>query len=140
MLRFDLPPVCSNAYRLQALMTFTISAIYLFTPYQWPALLIAFGGLVRGLISPHRCPSYLLFSTLTKKLGWHKPVNAGAKMFADKIAMVAGTLMVISWAQDASFGVIPATALLIFSFLDVTTGFCAACWAYAWWHSSRSAS
>lgn len=138
MLRFDLPPVCSNAYRLQALMTFTISALYLFTPYQWPAVLLLAGGFLRGLVSPHYCASYRVFATLTRKLGASKMVNAGAKMFADKIAMVAGGVMVLSWWLDASFGMIPATALLIFSLLDVVTGFCAACWAYAWWYRSRA--
>lgn len=32
MLRFDIAPVCSNAYRFQATMSFAIAAIYLFTP------------------------------------------------------------------------------------------------------------
>ena len=49
MLRFDIAPVCANAYRLQATMSFVIAAIYLFTPYKWVSLLLAFGGLLRGL-------------------------------------------------------------------------------------------
>jgi|GEM_PF-5933305 len=31
MLRFDIAPVCSNAYRFQAAMSFAIAALYLFT-------------------------------------------------------------------------------------------------------------
>lgn len=85
MLRFDLAPVCSNAYRFQAAVTFLVSAVYLFTPYQWLALILAVGGLIRGFISPHKCPSYRMFAALTTKAGWARKVNAGAKMFADKL-------------------------------------------------------
>jgi len=139
MLRFDIAPVCSNAYRFQAAMSFSIAAIYLFTPYQWVAFLLAFGGLLRGFVSPHKCLSYRLFAAITERLGWKHPVNAGAKMFADKIAAVAGTAMAVSWLMGAEFGAIPATAILIFAFVDLSTGFCAACWAYGLWYKLRSA-
>lgn len=139
MLRFDIAPVCSNAYRIQAVVTFLVSAAYLFTPYQWLAVIVALGGLVRGFVSPHKCLSYRLFAGLTKKLGKSKPVNAGAKMFADKVAAIAGTVMVASWFFGSSIGMIPAAALLVFSFIDLTIGFCAACWAYALWYRLRGA-
>lgn len=139
MLRFDIAPVCSNAYRFQAAMSFTIAAIYLFTPYQWVSLLLAFGGLLRGFVSPHKCLSYRLFAGLTAQLGWSHKINAGAKMFADKIAGIAGTAMAVSWLTDSAFGVVPGTAILIFAFIDVATGFCAACWAYGLWYRLREA-
>lgn len=139
MLRFDIAPVCAHAYRFQALMSFAIAAVYLFTPYQWVAILLAGGGFIRGFVSPHKCLSYRLFAGLSEKLGLRKLQNAGSKMFADKIAFVAGAAMSISWALDAGFGVIPATAILIFAFIDLATGFCAACWAYAAWYRVRGA-
>lgn len=141
MLRFDIPPVCSNAYRFQATMSFSIAALYLFTPFKWVSLLLAVGGFIRGFISPHRCPSYKLFEMMTSRLKWVKKVNAGSKMFADKIAAVAGTAMVVTWLTGSSIGAIPATAILIFAFVDLATGFCAACWVYgAWykWHEPAS--
>lgn len=138
MLRFDIPPVCSNAYRLQAVLSFSIAALYLFTPYQWVSLLLAFGGLWRGFVSPNRCPSYRLFAAITVRLGWHKPVNAGAKMFADKIAGIAGSVMALSWLFGSSIGNIPAAAILVFAFVDATTAFCVACWAYAAWYRFRA--
>ena len=137
MLRFDIPPVCSNAYRFQATMSFSIAALYLFTPYKWVSLLLAIGGFIRGFISPHRCPSYKLFETVTSRLKWVKKVNAGSKMFADKIAAVAGTAMVVTWLTGSSIGAIPATAILIFAFVDLATGFCAACWVYGAWYKWR---
>lgn len=139
MLRFDIPPVCSNAYRLQAMLGFTVAALYLFTPYKWVAILPAFGGLFRGFVSPHRCPTYLLFSAITRRLGWQKPVNAGAKMFADKIAGIAGSVMLVSWLAGSSIGNIPAAMILVFAFIDATTSFCVACWAYTVWYRMRAA-
>jgi hypothetical protein len=139
MLRFDIAPVCSNAYRFQAAMSFGIAAVYLFSPYQWVAFLLAFGGMLRGFISPHKCLSYRLFSNITNRLGWKHPVNAGAKMFADKIAAIAGSVMAVSWLMGSEIGVVPATAILIFAFVDLATGFCAACWAYGLWYKLRAA-
>ncbi|CAA7614599.1 conserved membrane hypothetical protein [Candidatus Terasakiella magnetica] len=139
MLRFDIAPVCSNAYRFQAAMSFGIAALYLFTPYRWVALVLAFGGILRGFVSPHKCLSYRLFSAITAKLGWTQTVNAGAKMFADKIAGIAGIAMVASWLLGSDVGNIPATAILIFALIDLTTGFCAACWVYGVWYKFREA-
>ncbi len=139
MLRFDIAPVCSNAYRFQATMSFAIAAVYLFTPYKWVAFLLAFGGFLRGFVSPHKCLSYRLFAAITEKLGWTLKVNAGSKMFADKIAFVAGTAMAVTWLLGSSVGDIPATAILIFAFIDAATGFCAACWAYGLWYRVRAA-
>lgn len=137
MLRFDIAPVCSNAYRFQATMSFTIAALYLFTPWKWVAFILAIGGFIRGFVSPHKCLSYKLFEKATARLNWVKKVNAGSKMFADKIAFIAGSAMAVTWLADSSIGNIPATAILIFAFLDLATGFCAACWAYAAWYRMR---
>ncbi|MDR1995876.1 DUF4395 family protein [Azonexus sp.] len=139
MLRFDIPQVCSNAYRLQAAMSFAIAALYLFTPYRWVSLLLVLGGFLRGFVSPHYCLSYRLFSGITSKLGLGKMQNAGSKMFSDKIAFVAGMVMVASWLLDSEIGMIPAAAILIFSLLKILTGFCVACWAYTLWYRLRSA-
>jgi len=139
MLRFDIAPVCSNAYRFQAAMSFTIAALYLFTPYQWVSILLAVGGFLRGFVSPHRCLSYRLFSTLTGKLGLTKTQNAGSKMFADKIAGIAGLAMFVTWLNGSDIGLIPATAILIFAFIDLVSGFCAACWAYTLWYRMKGA-
>jgi hypothetical protein len=139
MLRFDIAPVCSNAYRLVATVSFLVAAIYLFTPFKWVAAVLAFGGILRGFVSPHRCPSYLAFARITAALGHAKTVNAGSKMFADKIAAIAGLVMLGTWAAGSDIGMIPASAILVFAFIDLTTGFCAACWAYGAWYKLRRA-
>lgn len=139
MLRFDIAPVCSNAYRFQAAATLAVSAIYLLTPYKWVAVFLALGGLLRGFVSPHKCPSYKLFAAITRKIGAAKPVNAGAKMFADKLVAIAGTIMLITWMMGSEFGNIPAAILTVFAFVDLVSGFCAACWAYGLWYKVRGA-
>ena len=137
MLRFDIAPVCSNAYRFQAAVTFAVSAAYLFTPWQWLAVVLAVGGALRDFVSPHKCPSYLLFSAATGKMGMSKKVNAGAKMFADKLVAIAGTIMFVTWLMGSEIGLIPAAVLMVFAFIDLVSGFCAACWAYAMWYKVR---
>jgi hypothetical protein len=139
MLRFDIAPVCSNAYRLQALVNLSIAALYLFTPYKWVAFFLAFGGLIRGFVSPHKCLSYRLFAAVTDRLGRAHKVNAGSKMFADKMAAIMGTAMAASWLAGSEIGMVPATAVMIFATLDAVTGFCAACWAYGLWYKLRAA-
>lgn len=139
MLRFDIAPVCANAYRFQAAMSFAIAALYLFTPYRWVAFLLAFGGLIRGFVSPHRCLSYRTFAGLSERLGWKKLQNAGSKMFADKVVMLAGSVMAVSWLLDSEIGMIPAVAILVFALIDLVTGFCAACWAYGLWYRVKGA-
>lgn len=133
MLRFDIAPVCSNAYRIQAAVTLAVSALYFFTPYKWVAVVLALGGLLRGFVSPHKCPSYLAFSGLAK------PINAGAKMFADKLVAIAGSVMLASWLLGSDIGNIPAAVLMLFAAIDLVSGFCAACWAYGLWYKLRGA-
>lgn len=139
MLRFDIAPVCANAYRIQAMMSFVIAVIYLLTPYKWVAILLAVGGFIRGFVNPHKCLSYKLFAGLTRKLGIQKMQNAGSKMFADKIAAIAGAAMFVTWLLGSTLGMIPAWAILIFAFIDLSTGFCAACWVYGAYYKWRDA-
>jgi len=139
MLRFDIAPVCSNAYRFNAAVTLAVSALYFFTPYKWVAIILAVGGLLRGFVSPHKCPSYKLFEAATAKMQLTKKVNAGAKMFADKLVAIAGLVMVVTWLMGSNFGIYPAAILMVFAFIDLTSGFCAACWAYGLWYKVRGA-
>lgn len=139
MLRFDIAPVDSNAYRFVATTSFLVAALYLFTPYKWVAAFLVLGGVLRGFVSPHRCLSYKLFEKASARLGCTKTVNAGAKMFADKIAAIAGAAMLGTWLAGSDMGAIPGYAILIFAFIDLATGFCAACWAYGFYYKLKGA-
>lgn len=131
MLRFDVPPVWSNAARLDALSTFTICLLAI--GLQWPFLLplLIVQGLVRGFWGHGRCPSHRLYTLLLQKLslaGLRE--NAGAKMFANKLLFIASSVATVLWISGSAMWQIPASVLLVFSFLEAAFSFCAACWAY----------
>ena len=44
MLRFDIKPVCANAYRFQAAMSFLIAALYIYTDLKWASIFLLAGG------------------------------------------------------------------------------------------------
>lgn len=134
MLRFDLPPVWSNVTRWEAFITFAVSAIALWwTP--WVMILLVLQGFVRGFIGHYKCPSHRLWANLFEKMNWggHKE-NAGAKMFANKILMLASMVAVIAYALGSGIWRIPCIILMIFSTMEWALSFCAACWAYGLWY------
>ena len=131
MLRFDVPPIWSNAARLDALTTFTLCLLALAfkLPFLMPLLIVH--GLVRGFFGHGRCPSHRLFTKVLQKLGkaGHKE-NAGAKMFANKLLFIASSVGTILWLTGSSMWIVPASVLLVFSFMEAAFSFCAACWVY----------
>ena len=134
MLRFDVPPVYSNVIRVEAFVTTVISAIALMGyPFVMPLLAVL--GLIRGFIGHQKCPSHRLitkFMLSVNKAG-HKE-NAGAKMFANKILLIASVAASILYFTGSTLWVIPTTALIVFSSLEWAFSFCAACWVYGFWY------
>ncbi len=134
MLRFDVPPVNANVARLEAFITFAVCGTALLGfPYLLP--LLAFMGLIRGFFGHYKCPSHRLMSHVMNKAGWagHKE-NAGAKMFANKILLIAASVASILYFSGNQLWVIPTAALLVFSTLEWAFSFCAACWVYGFWY------
>lgn len=137
MLRFDLPPIWSNAARLDALSTFIIvlSALAGF-PYLLPLLIVQ--GLVRGFIGHARCPSHRLYASLLCRAGLGgKKENAGAKMFANKLLFVAASVASGLYFAGNGMWIVPVSVLAVFSFLEAAFAFCVACWVYAAWYRLR---
>lgn len=138
MLRFDVPPVWSNAARIDALLTFLISgAALLGFPYLVPLLIVM--GLVRGFFGHQRCPSHRLYAYVLARAGWGgKKENAGAKMFANKLLLIASSAATTLYLAGSGMWVVPIGALLMFSFLEFALSFCAACWVYTLWYRLRA--
>lgn len=138
MLRFDVPPIWSNAARLDALTTFTLCllAIAFKLPFLLPILIVQ--GFVRGVLGHYRCPSHRLYAALLQKIGkaGHKE-NAGAKMFANKLLLIASSVGTILWLAGSSMWIVPASILLVFSFMEAAFSFCAACWAYTFYYQFK---
>lgn len=135
MLRFDVPAVWSNVIRVEAFITFALSALALYTATPWLMLPLLAQGLVRGFIGHHRCPSHGVWQALLQKLGKAgKKENAGAKMFANKLLFIASSACVLLAAAGLWQWQIPATVLVVFATLEWALSFCAACWAYTLWY------
>lgn len=134
MLRFDVPQVAANVIRFEAFVTFLICWLALLvTP--WLLILLAVQGLVRGFVGHHRCPSHLIWKQIFTRQAWQGPLeNAGAKMFASKILLLASGVGLGLYLAGNALWVVPTMALILFSFLEWAFKFCAACWAYSFWY------
>jgi hypothetical protein len=58
-------------------------------------------------------------------------------MFANKILFIASAAASALLIAGNSLWIVPTTALLVFSFLEVSVSFCAACWAYTLWYRMK---
>ena len=61
-------------------------------------------------------------------------VNAGAKMFAAKILLLASSVSLVLFLLGNELWKIPCVILIVFSFLEWALSFCAACWVYGLWY------
>jgi len=102
----------------------------------WLMIILAVQGLVRGFLGHYKCPSHRLWARIAENnsLGGKKE-NAGAKMFANKILLLASVVAVVTYSLGLDMWPIPIYALIIFSTLEWAASFCAACWAYGFWYS-----
>lgn len=138
MLRFDVPPVHANAVRVDAIVTFVTSIAALAFELPWLMAILVVAGLVRGFIGHYRCPIHRSSLWLTQAIGAPGPKeNAGAKMFAAKILLLAAAVAIALWLGGSSLWKVPVAVLAVFSFLEWAFSFCAACWAYTLWYRLR---
>lgn len=134
MLRFDIPQVWSNVTRFEAFVT-TVLCVLALTVTPWILLVPALQGAVRGIFGHHRCPSHWLWKALFERLHCAgRKENAGAKMFANKVLLVASSVALLLYANGSGLWVVPTYALIGFSFLEWAFSFCAACWVYGAWY------
>lgn len=138
MLRFDVPPVWSNATRIDAIVTFLISGAALVFSLPWLMLVLVVQGLLRGFFQHRMCPMHRTVSALLEARGQGgKQENAGAKMFAAKLLFLASAVSVALWLAGSALWQIPVAVLVAFSFAEWAFSFCAGCWAYTLWYRVR---
>ena len=90
---------------------------------------------VKGFFGHYKCPSHLLWKRLFDVYVWTGAmVNAGAKMFAAKILLIASSVSLGLFLADSEFWKIQCMILIVFSFLEWALSFCAACWVYGLWY------
>ncbi|HLT26017.1 MAG TPA: DUF4395 family protein [Zeimonas sp.] len=139
MLRFDVPPVWSNATRVDAVFTFVLSVASIAFGLPWLMAILAVQGFIRGFFRHGLCPLHRLTSSLLEARGWGgKQENAGAKMFAAKLLFLASAVSVALWLAGSALWQIPAAVLAVFSFAEWAFSFCAGCWAYTLWYRLRN--
>lgn len=134
MLRFDVPPVHAHVVRMEAFITTVITALALLGyPFLMPVLAVM--GLIRGFVGHQACPSHRLITKMMVRAKWAGHLeNAGAKMFANKILLMAASVASVLYFVGNDLWVVPTIALLVFSTLEWAFSFCAACWAYGFWY------
>src|SRR5690606_35067682 len=119
--------------RFEAFVNFLIcGASLLYTPCLMAILVVQ--GLVRGLIGHYKCPAHILWSKSFEALGCAgKKENAGAKMFANKVLLVAILLFVVAYARGSDLWMLPCVVLMVSTALEWAFGNCAACTVYGMW-------
>jgi hypothetical protein len=135
MLRFDLPRVASNVTRMEAFVTTVVSAAALALAVPWLMALPALQGAIRGVFGHRYCPAHHLWLALFKRLGVQGRLeDAGPKMFANKVLLVASAAALALAAAGSGLWRVPCVVLLVFSTLEWAFSFCAACWVYGAWY------
>jgi hypothetical protein len=134
MLRFDLPHVPSNVIRWEAFVNAILCvAALLVSP--WFMLIPAAQGLIKGFVGHGKCPAHIVWRKLFVARGWQgRMENAGPKMFAGKVLMFVSCVALGLYLSGSPLWIAPVIALLVFSCLEWSLSFCAACWVYGVWY------
>lgn len=139
MLRFDQPQLGAHVARWEAFLNGVACAAALVVS-PWIMLIPAVQGLIRGFWGYARCPLHRFWERRFEARGWAgRPENAGPKMFANKLLFLASSAALVLTMAEQALWIVPCLALLVFTTLEWTLSFCAACWIYGLWYRSQSA-
>ena len=121
-----------NVTRMNALVTFIVASIFIFTPAKWILFILpldfALRSWFRGRFSPVGQMNRFLVNSL--HLG-ESLINEGPKVFAAQIGLVLSALAVASFLVGFQFIAYSLGGILVlFSFLEAAFGFCVACKVY----------
>ena len=139
MLRFDQAPLGATVARWEALLNgLACAAALVVSP--WVMVIPAMQGFIRGFLGYAHCPLHRFWQARFEARGWAgRPENAGPKMFANKLLFLASAVALgLALAQQPLWQ-LPCLVLLVFTTLEWSLSFCAACWVYGLWYRSRSA-
>lgn len=139
MLRFDQAPLGSTVARWEAFVNGLCCAAALWVS-PWIMAIPAVQGFIRGFVGYAHCPLHRFWHAHFEARGWAgRPENAGPKMFANKLLFLASAVALgLALAQQPLWQ-LPCLVLLLFTTLEWSLSFCAACWVYGLWYRSRSA-
>jgi len=121
-----------NVTRLNALVTFLVVSVFLFTPFRWIILILPVDFLLRSLWRGRFSPVATLNKWIVQvfHLG-ESLINEGPKRFAAQIGLVLSASTVLFYLSELHLmAFIIAGILVFFTFLEAAFGYCVACKIY----------
>jgi len=121
-----------NVTRLNALVTFLVVSVFLFTPFRWIILILPVDFLLRSLWHGRFSPVATLNKWIVQvfHLG-ESLINEGPKRFAAQIGLVLSASTVLFYLSELHLmAFIIAGILVFFTFLEAAFGYCVACKIY----------
>ena len=121
-----------NVTRLNALVTFIVASIFVFTPFKWILFVLPVDFALRAWIGGRYSPVGQMnrFLVASFNLG-ESLINEGPKLFAARIGLILSALTLLSFI--VGFNLVAYSLggiLIVFSLLEAAFGFCVACKIY----------
>ncbi len=131
--------VNENVTRLNALATFIVMSIFIFTPAKWILFLLPVDFALRAWFRGRYSPIGRMNSYMVRRLQLGEIlINEGPKVFAARIGLVLSALALASFIAGFNLlAYILGGTLVFFSFLEAAFGFCVACKIYPLIYSNR---
>ncbi len=128
-----------NVTRLNALVTFIVVSVFIFTPYKWILFFLPLDFALRAWFQGRFSPIGRMNNYLVRSLNLGESlINEGPKLFAARIGLILSAGSVISFFAGLTFiAYVLGGILVFFSFLEAAFGFCMACKIYPFVYRSR---
>jgi hypothetical protein len=121
-----------NVTRLNALVTFIVMSIFMFTPFKWILFFLPLDFALRAWSGGRFSPVGRMNRYLVRSLNLGEIlINEGPKVFAARIGLALSALALVSFVAGFNLAAyILGGILVFFSFLEAVFGFCVACKIY----------
>jgi hypothetical protein len=131
--------VNENVTRLNALVTFIVVTVFIFTPYKWILFFLPLDFALRAWFQGRFSPIGRMNNYLVRSLNLGESlINEGPKLFATRIDLILSAGSVISFFAGLTvIAYVLGGVLVFFSFLEAAFGFCMACKIYPFIYRSR---
>lgn len=124
--------------RLNALLTFLIALLYIFTPFKEIIFFLAFDFLLRSFNDGKYSPFKAWNRYFARIIGLQPLlINAGPKIFAARIGLTISLIISLTYIFGFnSISILFAGIIGFFAFLESAFGFCVACKIYPFFYRS----
>lgn len=121
-----------NVTRLNALVSFVVMSIFIFTPLKWILFFLPIDYALMAWFQGRFSPVLRMNKYLVKSLNLGEIlINEGPKVFAARIGLIISALALAGFVAGFDFiAYILGGILVLFSLLEAVLGFCVACKIY----------